>query len=121
MIIGLVSVLTLIMGGGIFSFDHVRDAANEFIKDKDRAKQVVSITKQADEEFELFTENLDELSEQLVQMNKDYNLTREEMDSFSIQAKKNLTAFLEKYVELRFQAKNLVTAEEWQAMKVQRE
>jgi len=54
-------------------------------------------------------------------MNKDYNLTRQEMDSFSIQAKKNLTAFLEKIVELRFQVKNLVTAEEWQAMHVQRE
>jgi len=54
-------------------------------------------------------------------MNSNYNLTRAEIDSLAIQAKKNLTAFLEKYVELRFQAKNLVTAEEWQAMKVQRE
>ncbi|MBW1897289.1 MAG: hypothetical protein JRI47_09550 [Deltaproteobacteria bacterium] len=121
MIIGLITVLTLIMGGGIFSFGHVRDAAEEIIKDKNRAKQVVSITKQADEEFETFAENLDKQSKQLVQMNKDYNLTREEMDSFSIQAKKNLMALLEKYVELRFQMIDLVTAEEWQAMKVQRE
>lgn len=116
MIIGLVSVLTLIMGGGIFSFDYIRDATDEFIKDKDRAKQVVSITKQADEEFELFTENLDELSKQLVQMNKDYNLTREKIDSFYTQTDKRRMAFLEKFVELRFQAKNLMTAEEWQAM-----
>ena len=60
-------------------------------------------------------------TKQLAQMNSNYNLTRAEIDSLAIQAKKNLTAFLEKYVELRFQAKNLVTAEEWQAMKVQRE
>ena len=56
-----------------------------------------------------------------MESNKNYNLTREEMDSFSSQAKKNRAAFLEKFVELRFQLKDLVTAEEWQAMKVQRE
>jgi len=66
----------------------VFDAAEEIIKDRDRAKQVISITGQADEEFERFAENLDNLSKQLVQMNKDYNLTRQEMDSFSIQTKK---------------------------------
>jgi DNA anti-recombination protein RmuC len=99
----------------------VFDAAEEIIKGRDRAKQVISITGQADEEFERFAENLDELSKQLVQMNKDYNLTRQEMDSFFGQVKKNRTAFLEKFVELRFQIKDLVTAEEWQAMHVQRE
>jgi hypothetical protein len=55
-------------------------------------------------------------------MNKDYNLTREQMESFAGQVKKNRTAFLEKFVELRFQISKLVTAEEWQASKqVQRE
>ncbi len=122
MIIGAIAVLSLLFfGGGIFTFDSVRDAAEEFIKDKDRAKQVVSITEQADEEFESFTNNLDKLSRQLAQMNKDYNLTREDMDSFSSQVKKNRMAFLEKYVELRFQVKDLVTAEEWQAMHIKKE
>ncbi len=122
MIIGAIAVLSLLFfGGGIFNFENVRDAAEEFIKDKDRAKQVESITEQADEEFESFTNNLDKLSRQLAQMNKDYNLTREDMDSFSIQVKKNRVAFLEKYVELRFQVKDLVTAEEWQAMHIKRE
>lgn len=116
MIIGVITALMLLFGGGIFSFDYIRDAAEEAIKDKDRAKQVVSITKQADEEYEAFTKNLNKLSKQFVKMNKDYNLTREEMDALSGQAKKNRMAFLEKYVELRFQVKNLVTAEEWQAM-----
>ena len=113
--------ITFLFGGGIFSFDYIRDAAEEVIKDKDRAKQAVSITEQADEEFELFTENLDDLSKQLAKMNKNYNLTRAERDSFSIQVKKPRTAFFEKYIELRFQMINLVTAEEWQAMHVQRE
>ena len=121
MLIAAITVFTLLFGGGFFSLDNVRDAAKEVIEDKDRAKQVVAITKEADKEFKSFTKNVNKLSKQLVQMNKDYNLTREEMDSFSIQAKKNLTAFLEKYVELRFQVKNLVTAEEWQAMHGKRE
>ena len=49
-------------------------------------------------------------------MNKDYNLTREEIDAFYIKSDKRRRAFLERFVELRFQAKNLLTAEEWQAM-----
>ena len=116
MIIGIITALTLLFGSGIFSFDYIRDAAEEVIKDKDKARQVISITEQADEAYESFAENLDELSEQFVQMNKNYDLTRAEMDSISIQANKNRMAFLEKYVELRFQIKDLVTAEEWQAM-----
>jgi hypothetical protein len=116
MLIAAITVFTLLFGGGIFSFDNVRDAAKEVIQDKDKAKQVVAITKQADKEFKSFTKNINKLSEQLVLMNKDYNLTRSEIDSFYLQTDKRRRAFLEKFVELRFQAKNQVTAEEWQAM-----
>lgn len=116
MILAVFGVFTLIFGGGIFSFDHIRDAAEEVIKDKERAKQVVSITEQADEAYESFTKNLDKLSKQLVQMNENYNLTREEFDDFSSKTKQNRMAFLDKYVELRFRVKDMVTAEEWRAM-----
>jgi uncharacterized membrane protein len=118
MIVGAIAIITYLFGGGIFTFENIRDAAEEIIKDKDRAKQVISITKQADKEVKSFAENLDKLSKQLAQLNKNYNLTREELDSFSIQAKQNRMAFLEKFIELRFQLKNLVTAEEWQAMHI---
>jgi len=116
MIIGILTTLMLIFGGDMFTFENVKDAAEEVIKDKHRARQVVSITKQADEELELFTENLEKLSKQFVEMNKGYNLTREGLDSFSLQTKGNRMRFLNKYVELRFQMKDLMTAEEWQAM-----
>ena len=116
MLIAAITVFALLFSGGIFSFDNVRDAAKEVIQDKDRAKQVVAITKEADKEFKSFTKNVNKLSKQLVQMNKDYNLTREKIDSFYTQTDKRRMAFLEKFVELRFQAKNLMTAEEWQAM-----
>jgi hypothetical protein len=116
MIIAAITILTLLFGGGTFSLDNVRDAAKAVIKDKDRAKQVVAVTKEADKEFKSFTKNVNNLSKQLVQMNKDYNLTRKEIDAFYLQADKRRMAFLEKFVELRFQAKNLMTSEEWQAM-----
>lgn len=116
MLIVAITVFTLLFGGGIFSLDNVRDTAKEAIQDEDRAKQMIVITMQADKEFKSFTKNVNNLSKQLVQMNKDYNLTREEIDSFYFQADKRRMAFLDKFVEFRFQAKNLVTAEEWQAM-----
>ena len=121
MIVGAISVILVLISGGLFSFDYVRDAADKVIEDKDRAKQVVSITKQADEAYETFSENLDKLSKQFVQMNQDYQLTRQEVGAFSIQTEKNRMAFLNQYVELRFQVIDLVTAEEWQAMHVQGE
>lgn len=117
MILATITVLTLYLGGGgIFSLDYVRDAAKEVIKDKDSAKQVVAITKEADKEFKSFTKHINKASKQLVQMNAEYNLTREEIDSFYVQSDERRRAFLERFIELRFQAKNLVTAEEWQAM-----
>jgi hypothetical protein len=116
MIIAAITALLVLFGGGIFTFDSVRDAAEEVIKDRDRAKQVAAITEQADDEIKSFSENLEKLSEQLVEMNRNYDLTRAEIDAVSLQAKKNRTAFFEKYIELRFQMKDLMTAEEWQAM-----
>ena len=56
-----------------------------------------------------------------MESNKNYNLTCEEVDSFSSQVKKNRTAYYEKFIELRSQLIDRVTVEEWQAMHVQRE
>jgi len=33
MIIGILAAITFLFGGGIFTFDYARDAAEEFIKD----------------------------------------------------------------------------------------
>lgn len=116
-ILATISVITVLMSGGNnFTLDHVRDAAKEGIKDKDRSKQVIAITKKADKEFKSYNKNIGKLSKQLVQMNADYNLTREEIDSFYNQSDKSRMAFLEKFIELRFKAKDLMTPEEWQAM-----
>jgi hypothetical protein len=110
-------------GTPIESFFHPRliseAAADEFIKDKDRAQQVVSISKQATESYVTYSKKLDELSEKLVKMNKNYDLTRAEMAAFSDKAENNRMAFFNKYVELRLQLKDLMTAKEWEAKRLQ--
>jgi hypothetical protein len=116
MILGVLTVLLSLFGSGVFSFEYARDAAEEVIKDKDRAKQVVSITKQADEEYETFTENLEGLSEKFVQLNTDYDLRQAEIDAFTRQAENNRMEFLDNYVDLVFQMKGLMTEDEWMAM-----
>ena len=107
---------SLLFGGDIFSYDYVREAAKEVIKDKDRAKQVVAITKQADKEFKSFSKDVDNLSRQLVKINQDYYSTREEVYAIYAKSDKRRSAFMERLIELRFQAKNHITAEEWQTM-----
>ena len=116
MIIAIVSVFQLIFSGGAFSFEYIGDLAAEIIKDKDRAKQVMVVIEQADESYETFSENLNNLSEQLVSLNRNYDTTHTEIESLSTEVKRNRMAFLNKYVELRFQLKDLVTDEEWKAM-----
>ena len=116
MIIGVITAVMLLFGGGIFTFDSVRDAADEVIKDKQRAKQVIAITKQADKEYEAFTKNLDKLSKKLVEVNRNYDLTRDEMDAFSDKTRANRKTLLDSYVNHLFQMKDLITEEEWVAM-----
>ncbi len=118
---GMYVVLLLFGASDIFTFENFRDSAKATIQDKDRAKQVVAITKQLDEEFETFTENVEKLAEQVAKINQEYSVTREELDAFAVKAKNNRKAFLDKYVEIRFQLKDLVTAEEWQAIQAKKD
>jgi len=120
MIIAAVTALAILFSSGAFSFDHIRDAADAVIKDKDRAKQVISITKQADEYLESLTEKLGEQGEQYADLNANYNTTREEHYALSHEIGKNRREFLEQLVELRFQIQDLVTAEEYQEIVIKR-
>ena len=49
-------------------------------------------------------------------MNRNYDLTTDEMRSFLDYADSRREAFQEKLIDLRFQAKNLMSQEEWEAM-----
>ena len=116
-VLATITVVTILVGGGsVYDFGDVRDVAKDIIQDKDRSKQVLALTKTMDKEFKSYSKQINALSRQLVEMNKDYNLTREEIDAFYEEPNKNRKAFLERFVELRFAAKDLTTETEWQAM-----
>ena len=114
MIIGIITALALLFGGGAFSFDHIKEAAEEVINDRDRAKQVIAITKEADEALETFTDKLDEQAAQYVDLNANYNATREEMYALSTEVGKSRREFLEQFAALRFDLQEYVTKEEFE-------
>jgi septal ring factor EnvC (AmiA/AmiB activator) len=116
-VLATITVVTmLVAGGSVYDLGDVRDVAKDIIQDKDRSKQVLALTKSMDKEFKSYSKQINALSKQLVEMNKNYNLTREELDAFYEEPNKNRKAFLERFVELRFAAKDLTTETEWQAM-----
>lgn len=114
MIIGVIAALAIVFGGSVFSFDHVKEAADEVIDDRDRAQQVIAITKEADEALEAFTDKLDEQAALFVELNANYNATREEMYAWSTEVAKNRREFLEQVVAFRFEFQGHVTEEEFE-------
>lgn len=116
MIIGTITVIMLFFGGGLFSLDVFKDAAKDVIQDKDRVKQIEVVTKEADEEIKALDKQIENVSKQLVSMNTNYNLSRQELDTALEQNDNYREQFQERLIQLRFQAQTLVTQKEWDAM-----
>ena len=117
MIIGTITLIVLLFGGGAgFSFDIFRDAAENVIPDKQIVRQIKEITEAADEEMKAWQKEAGKISQQIAEMNKNYDLTETEMKSVLNQADIRREAFQEELIKLRFQAKNLMSWVEWDAM-----
>ena len=117
MIIGTITLIVLLFGGGAgFSFDIFRDAAENVIPDKQIVKQIKDITKSADDEMKAWQKEAGKISQQLAEMNRNYDLSETEMKIALNQADIRREAFQEELIKLRFQAKNLMSWVEWDAM-----
>ncbi len=116
MIIAIVTFLMLHFGGGALSFDVYAAGAKEVLQNKHQIEAIQSITKTADKELKSWQKEVKKISEQVVEMNKKYDLTHEEINTLFTQADKQLAGHQEKLINLRFQAKNLVSQEEWEAI-----
>jgi septal ring factor EnvC (AmiA/AmiB activator) len=103
-------------GGGALSFDVYAAGAKEVLQNKHQIEAIQSITKTADKELKSWQKEVKKISEQVVEMNKKYDLTHEEINTLFTQADKQLAGHQEKLINLRFQAKNLVSQEEWEAI-----
>ena len=107
----------LLFGGGAgFSFDIYKKVAADVIVDKQIVKQIKSVTKTADEEMETWQKEAQKISKQLAEMNRNYDLTPAEMDTFLDYADSRRDAFQEKLIQLRFKAKNLMSQHQWESM-----
>jgi len=86
------------------------------VSENSRVKQIIAITKQADEEVEALAKNLDTASKELVKLNSNYDATRGEANKFFDQLDGRRVRFQERIVDLRLKARDLMTQEEWQAV-----
>jgi hypothetical protein len=117
MIIATVTFLMLHFGGGgALSFDVYAAGAKDVLQDKHQIEAIGAITKTADKELKTWAKEVKKISEQVVEMNNKYDLTQEELNTLFAQADKQLAEYQEKLINLRFQAKNLVSQEEWEAI-----
>ncbi|MDX2451181.1 hypothetical protein [Desulfosarcina sp.] len=117
MIIGTITLIVLLFGGGVgFSLDIFSDAAENVIPDKQIVKQIKDITKSADDEMKAWQKEAGKISQQLAEMNRNYDLSETEMKIALNQADIRREAFQEELIKLRFQAKNLMSWVEWDAM-----
>ena len=117
MIIGTITLIMLLSGGGAgFSFDIFKEAAEGVIQDKQIVRQIKSVTKAADKEMKTWQKEAQKISKQFAEMNQNYDLKKSEMNAFFKQADSRRDEFQEKLIKLRFQAKNLMKQEEWDAM-----
>ena len=117
MIIAIITtVVILIYGGAGFSFGGFNDAVEEVIKDKSRIKQIIVITEEADKVLKALNQNIETNSKELAKMNRNYDLTRQEVENFFELDEIRHKAFQETFITLRFQAKKLMSQEEWEAM-----
>ena len=85
MIIATITAIMLFFGGGMFSFDVFKDSANKVLKDKDKVKQIKVITKEADKELKILNKSINNESKKLVTLNTNYDMTREELETFLAQ------------------------------------
>ncbi len=117
MIIATVTFLMLHFGGGgALSFDVYAAGAKDVLQNKHQIEAIESITETADKELKAWAEEVKKISKQVVEMNKKYDLTQEEINTLFAQADKQLAEHQEKLIDLRFQAQSLVSQEEWEAI-----
>jgi D-mannonate dehydratase len=120
MIVATVTLIVLMLGSGAgFSFDMYRKAAGDVIQDKQIVKQIKSVTKAADKEMKNWQKDANKIAKQIVEMNQNYDLARTDVEPFLNQVDSRRNEFQEKLIQLRFQARDLMSQAEWEAMYAQ--
>jgi hypothetical protein len=119
MIIGTVTALMILFGGGgDFSFEKAFEPfIKDAVKDKARYEQIVDLTKGADEDVKAFQKELeDEWGKQLITLLTDYDASEDDFRSFRGKADASRIKLQQGLLDARFGMIELMTADEWVAM-----
>ena len=119
MIIGTVTLLMLLFGGGgNFSFEKAFEPfVKEAVKDNARYEQIVDLTKKADKDMTQFRKEVDDVwAEELKALLTDYDTDKERFQGFRTKADQSRTSVQERLLDVRFEMVKLMTEDEWNAM-----
>ena len=119
MIIGTVTLLMLLFGGGsIFSVEKAfKPFLKDAVKDKARYEQIVDLTKQADEHIKAFhKENEDVWTKELKTLMADYDTSEDQFRDVAKKVDQSRLSVQQKIFDVRFDVAELMTEDEWNAM-----
>jgi hypothetical protein len=119
MIIGTVTLIMLLFGGGgTFSFEKAFDPfVKDAVKDESRYEQIADVTKQADENLKQFHTEVDDVwAKELKTLLGDYDASKDDFRSFVSRADQSRTAIQRELLDVRFKVTKLMTEDEWNSM-----
>jgi len=117
MIIGTITVMLIVFGGGgVFSLDAYRSAIEDHVADKNRREQVIELTKRFDSEIKDYNKHIKDHAGTAHALFKDYDAGREDFDGFFKTEDWRRQKMIGRILGTRFRVKDLVTAEESNAV-----
>lgn len=113
----IIAALTILFcGGNDTSFDTLKELISRHVMDTGRVDKINELIDEADKRIRECVNQLEELQEEIVELNRNYNSTPEQYDRVCTQVMKNVRLCREKVLDLRFKMKDLMTREEWEAV-----
>jgi YesN/AraC family two-component response regulator len=114
MIIGTITALALLFGGGgAFQIDAMEPAVKEYVSDPVRVEQILEIVKGANEEIKHYYKDNGKYIDQFEKLTKQHDAKREEFLTIFAKADERRRLGQERLIAKRDAMKKLMTEEEW--------
>jgi hypothetical protein len=93
--------------------DETRTLISEHVADEARAKQMIALVDQLDNDMMAYVESRSSLNEALIKKSADYDASREDMQNLYDTYNRDTRAIAEKIAHTHLDMKKLATPEEW--------
>ena len=114
MIIGLVALLMSLFGG--VSPEAIKESVASIVRDAQRVEAIEVILDEAQETVDGYSEQLDDITDRIVELHADHGATRAQYHAVLEQAHDAMVDARTKLLDLRFEMKARMTQEEWEAV-----